>query len=81
LIYIIELIRAAQWTASARDARLLAKLILSERRERLNSRLLARGRPIHDVERVQGRDDGLGSGRLGPPQSCPRWRRLGAGAG
>jgi hypothetical protein len=59
LIYIIELIRAAQWTASARDARLLAKLILSERRERLNSRLLARGRPIRDVERVQGCDDGL----------------------
>jgi hypothetical protein len=39
--------------ASARDARLLAKLILSEKRERLNSRLLARSGPVRNVERVK----------------------------
>jgi hypothetical protein len=39
--------------ASARDARLLAKLIQGGRVDRLNSRLLARSGPIRDVERVK----------------------------
>jgi hypothetical protein len=38
---------------SARDARLLAKLILSEKRDRVNSRLLARSGPIRYVDRVK----------------------------
>jgi len=38
---------------AARDARLLARVILEERRERLNSRLLARSGPIRDVDRVK----------------------------
>jgi hypothetical protein len=38
---------------SARDARTLAKVIVEERRERLNSRTLGRDGPIRDVERVK----------------------------
>jgi hypothetical protein len=39
--------------ASARDARLLAKLIQGGRVDRLNSRTLARSGPIRDVDRVK----------------------------
>ena len=39
--------------ASARDARLLAKLIQGGRVDRLNSRTLARSGPIREVERVK----------------------------
>jgi hypothetical protein len=38
---------------SARDARLLARVIVEERRERLNSRLQARSAPIRDLDRVK----------------------------
>jgi hypothetical protein len=38
---------------SARDARTLARVIVEERLERLNSRLRARSGPIRDVDRVK----------------------------
>ncbi|MCA3307554.1 MAG: DUF3987 domain-containing protein, partial [Roseomonas sp.] len=38
---------------SARDARLLARVIVEERRERLNSRLQARSAPIRNLDRVK----------------------------
>jgi len=38
---------------SARDARTLAKVIVEERRERLNSRTLGRSGPIRNVDRVK----------------------------